>query len=172
VGTIILGCSSEEADLVVKYRKCGFYEEFGGDVMETVYRISKTELARKIRQVFRSVQRGGAVIVESHGQPEAAILDIPDYYILRAVTRFQAERPEIDPETGLPEDALFGMPEQERYKRVIAHYLSGGISLGRAAELLELPWVDLRARLHRLGVLMRFAPETVEEALEDARRET
>jgi len=137
--------------------------------LESIYHISKTELARKIRQVFQSVQRGGAVIVESHGQPEAAILDIPDYYILRAVTRYHADRPEIDPEADLSEEILAGLPEQERYDRVMAHYLAGAISLGRAAEVLELPWVDLRARLQRLGVPMSFAPETVEEAREDAR---
>jgi predicted HTH domain antitoxin/predicted RNA-binding protein len=138
-------------------------EKNGDVVMESVYRISKTELARKIRQVFHSVQRGGAVIVESHGQPEAAILDIPDYYILRAVTRYQAGAPEIDPDAGLPDEALSGLEEQERYQQVVAHYLAGGISLGRAAELLELPWVDLRARLQRLGVPILAGPESVDE---------
>jgi hypothetical protein len=137
--------------------------------MESVYRISKTDLARKVRQVFHSVQRGGTVIVESHGQPEAAILDIPDYYILRAVTRFHAQPPKIDMEAGLPDDALAGLSDQERYDQVIAYYMVGAISLGRAAELLELPWIDLRSRMHRLGVPMRVGPETIEEALEDAR---
>jgi predicted HTH domain antitoxin len=130
--------------------------------MESVYRISKTDLARKIRQVFHSVQRGGTVIVESHGQPEAAILDIPDYYILRAVARYHAEPLEVNPEAGLPDEALTSLPEQERYDLVIAHYLAEAISLGRAAELLELPWVDLRSRMHRLGVPIRVGPETVE----------
>ena len=46
--------------------------------MEFLAYISKTDLARKTRQVIRSVQRGQTVIIESHGQPEAAILDIPD----------------------------------------------------------------------------------------------
>jgi predicted HTH domain antitoxin len=46
---------------------------------------------------------------------------------------------------------------------VIAYYIAGAISLGRAAELLELPWIDLRTRLHRLGVPIRVGPETVEE---------
>ncbi len=132
-------------------------------MMEPVYRISKTELARNIRQVFTSVQRGGMVIVESHGQPEAAILDIPDYYILRAVTRYQAEQPEIDIEAGLSEEAVAHLPEEERYYSVIAHYLAESISLSRAAELLSLAWVDLRGRLHRLGLPIRVGPETIEE---------
>lgn len=137
--------------------------------MESVYRISKTDLARKIRQVFHSVQRGGTVIVESHGQPEAAILDIPDYYILRAVTRYHAGPLEIDPQAGLPDEAIAGRSEQERYDLTLAYYLAGAISLGRAAELLSLPWADLRARLHRLNVPMKFGPESVEEAREEAR---
>jgi predicted HTH domain antitoxin len=136
--------------------------------MESVSRVSKTDLARKIRQVFRSVQRGGTVIVEGHGQPEAAILDILDYYILRAVARYHAQQPKTDPDAGLPDESLANLGDQERYDLVIAHYLAGAISLGRAAELLELPWVDLRYRLLRLNVPMRFAPETAEEALEDA----
>jgi hypothetical protein len=131
--------------------------------MEAVYKISKTELARKIRQVFHTVQRGGAVIVESHGQPEAAILDIPDYYILRAVISYQAEGQGINPEAGLPDEFIVGLSEQERYNHVIAHYLAGAINLGRAAELLELPWIDLRLRLYRLGVPIRGGMETVEE---------
>ena len=132
--------------------------------MEYTYRISKTDLARKTRQVIRSVQRGGTVIIESHGQPEAAILDIPDYYILRAVTRYQAQPPVIDPKAGLTEERLAGVQEpQERYDMVIAHYLAGAISLARAAELLELPWIDLRARLHRLGAPVRIGPDNVDE---------
>lgn len=137
--------------------------------MEYLAYISKTDLARKTRQVIRSVQRGQTVIIESHGQPEAAILDMPDYYILLAATRYHAQTPEIDLAAGLSAEALAGATAHERYDQVIAHYLAGAISLGRAAELLELTWADLRLRLHRLGVPLRFAPETVDESLEDAR---
>jgi predicted HTH domain antitoxin len=45
----------------------------------------------------------------------------------------------------------------------LAHYLGGAISLGRAAELLKLPWVDLRMRIARLDIPLRVAPETIEE---------
>jgi len=46
---------------------------------------------------------------------------------------------------------------------VLAYYLGEAISLGRAAELLGLPWVDLRLRLARLGIPLRLGPETIEE---------
>ena len=125
--------------------------------------ISKTDLARKTRQVIHSVQRGQTVIVESHGQPEAAILDIPDFYILRAAISFHAQPRDIDLDAGLPDEALAGVPIQGRYSRVIESYLAGAISLGRVAELLELPWTDLRARLHRLGLPVRIGPENAAE---------
>jgi prevent-host-death family protein len=130
--------------------------------MDIAY-ISKTDLARKTRQVIKSVQRGQTVIVESHGQPEAAILDMPDYYLLLAATRSHAQSLEIDPEAGLPEEALLEASPQARYDQVIAHYLAGALSLGRAAELLELPWADLRARLSRLGLPILLGPENISE---------
>ena len=131
--------------------------------MEYLAYISKTDLARKTRQVIKSVQRGQTVIVESHGQPEAAILDMPDYYLLLAATRSHALSLEIDPEAGLPEEALLEASAQARYDQVIAHYLAGWLSLGRAAELLELPWADLRARLSRLGLPILLGPENISE---------
>jgi prevent-host-death family protein len=131
--------------------------------MEYFAYISKTELARKTRQVIKSVQRGKTVIVESHGQPEAAILDMPDYYLLLAATRSHARSLEIDPEAGLPDEALDETSQQDRYDWIIAHYLAGALSLGRAAELLDLPWADLRARLSRLGLPILLGPENINE---------
>lgn len=39
----------------------------------------------------------------------------------------------------------------------MAHYLAGVISLSRAAELLQLSWLNLRTRLLRLGIPKRTA---------------
>ena len=39
---------------------------------------------------------------------------------------------------------------QGRYTVVIAHYLAGAISTDRTAELLGLPWIDLRERFRPL----------------------
>jgi prevent-host-death family protein len=131
--------------------------------MDYLAYISKTDLARKTRQVIRSVQRGQTIIVESHGQPEVAILDISDYYILRAAILFQAHPPKVDLDAGLLDESVAGIPIQERYDLVMAYYLAGAISLGRAAELLDLPWVDLRTRLSRLNLPVRVGPENVDD---------
>lgn len=131
--------------------------------MDFIATISKTDLARKTREVFHTVQRGQTVIVEDHGQPEAAILDITDYYILLAAARFSTQSPEIDLEEGLTEEAVDQQPLQTRFDLVIAHYLAGSISLSRAAEILSLPWLDLRTRFYRAGLPVRIGPENLDD---------
>ena len=130
-------------------------------------RVRKTDLARKTSQVIRSVLRGQPVVIESHGQPEVAIIDIADYMILRAVARFHSNPPTIYPEGVSDElaDALADL--QERYDVVMAHYLAQVISTGRTAELLNLSWVDMRERFRRLEVPIQPGPSTVEEARSD-----
>lgn len=137
-------------------------------MMVTVQRVSRTELARNTRRVLSDVQRGRATLIETHGEPEAALVDIIDYRILRAVMRYYAEKPEVDVEAGLPDSALQSVDDpQDRYSVVFAHYLANSISLGRAAELLDLPWLELRARCLRLDVPLRSAPGNAEEAAAD-----
>jgi predicted HTH domain antitoxin len=137
--------------------------------MEPVRRVRKTDLSRNTREVINAVLRGQTTVVESHGQPEVAILDIVDYRIIRAVMRYYAQRPEIGAEAGLSEEqvAALGAP-QDRVNIVLAHYLAGAISLGRAAELLGLSWLDLRTRFLRLDVPLRAAPVSLDEARADA----
>ena len=136
--------------------------------MQLVQRVRKTDLARNTRQVLRNVQRGRTAIIESHGQPEAAIVDIVDYLIVRAVMRYYSQRPPIAIVAGLTDDQVATVKgEQERYNLVMAHYLAGAISLSRAAELLDLAWVDLRARAVRLDVPLRAAPADAAEAQAD-----
>jgi predicted HTH domain antitoxin len=137
-------------------------------MMESVRRVRKTDLARNTRQVINTVLRGQTAIVESHGQPEVAILDILDYRIIRAVMRYYAQRPEIDVESGLADERLAPLSDpQERLDLVLAHYLAGAISLGRAAELLQLPWLALRTHFLRLDVPLRVAPADLDEARQD-----
>lgn len=137
--------------------------------MAVVLRVSRTELARNTRRVLSDVQRGRTALIEAHGDPEAALLDIVDYRILRAVMRYYAELPEIDAETGLPEATLHALDDPEaRYALVFAHYLARSISLARAAELLEMPWLELRARCLRLDVPLRVAPGDAESAASEA----
>lgn len=138
--------------------------------MNTAQYIPKTELARNTRQVINSVLRGQPAVVESYGQPEVAIIDIVDYYIVRAVMRYYAHQPEIDPEGGLLDQEVEATTDsQERFDLVLAHYLGGAISLGRAAELLDLSWLDLRTRCLRLDVPLRVGPTDLDEAQADVK---
>ena len=120
--------------------------------MEYLQRVRKTDLARNTRQVIRNVQRGQTVLVESHGQAEVAIMDILDYRILRAFLAYHTRPPKVDSK-GLDAENLSGLDDpQQICDLVLAHYLAGAISLGRAAELLELPALDLQTRFQRLDV--------------------
>jgi len=133
--------------------------------MQSIKRVRKTDLARSTRQVINNVLRGQTAVVESHGQPEVAIMDIVDYRITRAVMRYYAQQPEIDVEEGLADQQVTSTSDpQERFNLILAHYIAGAISLGRAAELLELPWVDLRTRFQRLDVPLRVALSDLQEA--------
>ena len=146
--------------------------------MEAVRRVRKTDLARNTKQVINAVLRGQTALIEDHGEPEAAIIEITDYTILRAAMRYYAHPAEIDAENeaGLSDaeaDAAGG--SQERYNLVVGHYLVGSISLGRMAELLSLPMADLQMRFVRLDIPLRLGPGSVEEArrdVENARRWT
>jgi hypothetical protein len=133
--------------------------------MEFVHRFTKTDLARHTRRVIRAVQRGQTAVIESHGEPEAAIIDIIDFHILRAVMRYHGHRPQIDPATGLSDDKVEAASDaQERYNLVLGHYLAEAISLARTAELLGLTWLDLRTRFVRMDVPLRLGPSDTDEA--------
>jgi exoribonuclease II len=133
--------------------------------VESVRHVSKTNLARNTRQVINAVLRGQTAVVESHGQPEVAILDIVDYRIIRAVMRYHAQKPEIDAEAGLADERVTALSDvQDRFDLVLAHYLAESISLGRAAELLDIYRLDLQARFVRLDVPLRIGPATMEVA--------
>ena len=135
--------------------------------MEHMQRVPKTDLARKTRQVIREVQRGYTVLVESHGQAEAAIIDIVDYRILRAVLAYHARPRQVDPQgIGAVRFAEMDDPQQG-YDLVLAHYLAGAISLGRAAKLLDLPLLDLQFRFQRLDVPLYIGMEDEQAARDD-----
>lgn len=136
--------------------------------MESIQYIPKTALARKTRQIIQAVQRGQTVVIENHGQPEAAIIDIIDYRLLRAVLHYHQRPQKIELEAGLSDEAVSASPSpQEQANLVIAHYMAGAISLGRAAELLNLPWLDLRTRFLRLDIPVRTAPADKDEVISD-----
>jgi predicted HTH domain antitoxin len=136
--------------------------------MDTVQYVRKTDLARNTRRVIRDVQRGQMAVVESHGQPEVAIMDIVDYRIQRAFIHYYAQNPTVSPDDNVSDQVFASLTdEQEHTKRVIAYYLADLISLSRAAELIEVPAFDLRLRFARLGIPLRVGPQTTDEALQD-----
>jgi predicted HTH domain antitoxin len=135
--------------------------------METIQYIPKTALARQTRKVIQTVQRGQTVVIEHHGQPEAAIMDIMDYHLLRAVLYYHTGKITINDEGLATEVAAAQESLQEKANLIMAHYLAGAISLGRAAELLNLPWLDFRSRCLYLDIPIRVAPANADELAND-----
>lgn len=131
--------------------------------MEYVH-VRKTDLARNTSRIIRNVLRGQPTVIENHGQPEAIVVDVVDYLILRALAYYHAGKlPLLDPD-GPCNDEFAGMSTQERYNRAMQYYLSEQCSTGRIAELLEIPWIEMRERFNRLGVPLFLGPATIEEA--------
>ncbi|MFL7837954.1 MAG: type II toxin-antitoxin system prevent-host-death family antitoxin [Candidatus Promineifilaceae bacterium] len=127
--------------------------------MESFFHVGKTELARQTRQIIRAAQRGQTIIIENHGQPEVAIIDIVDYHILRALAHYHARPSQLNKAKKLSDEVVKDLSSmQDRFDLVLAYYLSEEISLGRVAELLGIPWLDLRTRFLRLDVPLRSAP--------------
>jgi predicted HTH domain antitoxin len=138
--------------------------------------ISRTDLARSTRQALEQARRGQTVLVESYGEEQVAIVDALDYRLLQAAARYRAcpEAPAHDtaavPE-GLDAETVATVVSQAQgdtqaaWGLVIAAYLDGHISLGRAAELLHLNRFDLTLRFNRLGLPLRVGPASAEESL-------
>ena len=136
--------------------------------MELIQHIRKTDLARQTRQIINAVQRGQTAIVEAHGQPEVAILDIVDYWLMRAVLYHYTHPQIVTYDEPLQEAKLSDLSDmQSRYNLVISHYLAGGISLARSAELLGLSSFELRTKAMKLEIPLRLGPATLEETAEE-----
>ncbi len=145
-------------------------------------KISKTDLARRTRQIVDRARRGDTIIVESYGEEQVVVMDALDYRILRAAASHRmlpshpspVNDPEIEPaglseaEVEQAERETDGSP-QARWNRVIAAYLDRHINLGRAAVLLDLSSYELDERFRRLDVPRRIGPDTVEEARAEAK---
>jgi prevent-host-death family protein len=139
--------------------------------------ISKTELARRTRQIVDRARRGETIIVESYGEEQVAVIDAIDYRLLTALAAYQTHsghsppisQPNTEP-AGLSEAEVDqavqdagGIP-QVRWDKVIAAYLNWQINQGRAATLLGLSSYELDERFRRLGVPRRIGPSTEQEA--------
>jgi len=127
-------------------------------------RISKTDLARSTHQVIREAQRGYTVLVENHGQPEVAIVDIVDFQLQRAAIHYFSFPKEYEQDLEISVAIVDALPtDQDRFNFVIGHYLAVHISIGRSAELLGMSPPELQVRLGRSGVPLRMGPESQEE---------
>ena len=136
--------------------------------MEYEQRISKTDLARNTHQVIREAQRGYTVLVENHGQTEVAIVDIIDFQLQKAAIHYYTSPNEYRNDIEVSEPLLASLPDdQARFNLVIGHYLAVHMSLGRAAELLNMSASELQMRLVRSGVPIRMAPGSIEELESD-----
>ena len=132
--------------------------------MDHEQRISKTDLARSTHQVIREAQRGYTVLVENHGQPEVAIIDIVDFQLQRGAIHYFKSPQEYEKEVEINEATLDTLPtDQDRFNLVIGHYLAVHISIGRSAELLGMSPPELQVRLGRSGIPLRIGPESQEE---------
>jgi prevent-host-death family protein len=145
--------------------------------------ISKTDLARHARQVVDQARRGRPVIIESYGEEQVAVLDAADYRCLRALAAYYALPPHPAPVSdpslaprGLDQSdvkaaiaAAEGDP-QAAWNRILAAYLDGDISLGRAAQLLGVDRFELTARLGRLELPLRLGSATQAEAWQELTR--
>lgn len=114
--------------------------------------ISRTDLARRTRQIIDEVQRGQMVIVERYGEEQIVLLDAVDYHILMAAA-------EANPPTSVG--------KWQSLSEAIRSYLSGSINLGKAAEMLEMSRFELMERLDRLGLPLRLGPESVSDATDE-----
>ena len=145
--------------------------------------ISKTDLARRSRQVVDQARRGRPVIIESYGEEQVAVLDAADYRCLRAIAAYYALLPHPAPvndptlaprgldqsEVQAAVDAAEGDP-QAAWNRILAAYLDGDISLGRAAQLLDVDRFELTARLNRLELPLHLGSTTPAEARQELAR--
>lgn len=124
----------------------------------TLKTISRTELARKTREVMTSVQEGHPTLVRSYGQDQVVLLDALDYRLLCGVAiwvlgRFQDTSDEEQPEGS----------------RVVFDYLDEKISLGRAAEILGISRFELMGRFERLQIPLRIGPLDLADARDEVR---
>jgi predicted HTH domain antitoxin len=136
--------------------------------------ISRTELARSTRQAIEQARRGQTILVESYGEEQVAIVDVLDYRLLRAIAtyRIQPGAPAQDANVipqGLSEESSAALQNaadadpQIAWDLVVAAYLDGQISLGRAAVLLKQQRFELQARFNRLGLPLHLGATAVAE---------
>ncbi|MDZ4768630.1 MAG: UPF0175 family protein [Chloroflexota bacterium] len=115
--------------------------------------ISRTDLARSTREIIEQVRKGETIMVQSYGEDQIVLLDAIDYRLLKAAA-------------AVFDDAPGGHPDA--MKEALRRYLAKDISLAKAAELLGTNRFELMERFDRLGIPIRNASATIEEARQEA----
>ncbi len=113
--------------------------------------ISPADLSQKTREILDRVQEGELAVVASEGEERIVLLDALDYRLLRAFAFFVTGGDATD--LGDPLDG-----------RVLRDYLDERISLGKAAQLLQVSRFELEASFQRLGIPLRRGPLSIEDA--------
>jgi predicted HTH domain antitoxin len=114
--------------------------------------ISQADLARNPQAAVDKAQHGSVAVVEGSGREQVILLEPLDFRLLRALALCALEPRERDEET---KDPTVG---------ILQSYLGDEISLGKAAELLDLSRFELQERFHHLGIPLRLGSVTLEEA--------
>jgi len=109
---------------------------------------SRTDLARKTREILESVRRGHLAVIESYGEQQAILLEPLDFRLLQAVAQMVLGRE--GPEAELP--------------GLLRGYFDEEISLGKVAETLGVSRFELMERFERLGIPLTIGPRNLEEA--------
>lgn len=137
--------------------------------------IDQTEFAEHLDAVINQARHGRTILVQEQGENQVAIMSTLDFYLLRAMAAYRARQPapindstmaprglalsEIKPFTTSDESAVRG-----RWETVIAAYLDGDISLGRAATLLGISRFELINCFNRLELPLHLGSMQIAEA--------
>jgi predicted HTH domain antitoxin len=113
---------------------------------------SRADLTGKPQEVADRVNHGEVAVIEGFCQGPVVLLDALDFRLLHALAQCAIDEKERAQE---PED---------QDVRILRAYLADDISLGKAAELMNLSRFELQERFLRLGVPLRIGPSTLDEA--------
>jgi hypothetical protein len=113
---------------------------------------SRADLTGKPQEVADRVHHGEVAVIEGFCQGPVVLLDALDFRLLQALAQCAIDEKERAQE---PED---------QDVRTLRAYLADDISLGKAAELMNLSRFELQERFLRLGVPLRIGPGTLDEA--------
>jgi len=121
---------------------------------QELLKVTRTDLVRDSGEIFDSLMRGSVAVIEKRGKPQAILIDVYDFYSLRAAAAYGIQEEDLSSEE-LDEFVNSGPGEDELHVKVIGQYLAEGISLERSAELLGIPFTELKARFMRLHIPIR-----------------